>query len=88
VDLLTVNAPYVPSAELELLPREARLYEPRTALDGGVDGLDVLRRAIAEAPAWLAPDGCLLTEATEAQAPAVVKAAARAGVAAVVVADD
>ncbi len=79
VDLLAVNAPYVPSEDVALLPREARLYEPRPALDGGVDGLDVLRRVIAAAPEWLAPAGWLVTEASEPQAPAVAEAARRAG---------
>jgi len=63
------NVPYVPTDEIPLLPREARLYEPRQALDGGPDGLDVLRRVAAEAPAWLAPGGHLLVETSAAQAP-------------------
>ena len=69
VDVLVANVPYVPTDEIPLLPREARLYEPRQALDGGRDGLDVLRRVAAEAPAWLAPGGHLLVETSEAQAP-------------------
>ena len=68
IDLVAVNAPYVPTGELDLLPREARLYEPRSALDGGPDGLEVLRRAVASAPAWLAPGGRVVCEASEAQA--------------------
>jgi release factor glutamine methyltransferase len=59
----------VPTDEIPLLPREARLYEPRQALDGGPDGLDVLRRVAAEAPAWLAPGGHLLVETSAVQAP-------------------
>ncbi len=39
VDILAVNAPYVPSAEIGTLPQEARLHEPRVSLDGGTDGL-------------------------------------------------
>lgn len=74
VDVLVANAPYVPSAELRLLPAEARLYEPRAALDGGADGLDVLRRVAALAPRWLAPGGHLLTEASEEQAPGLADA--------------
>ena len=85
VDLVAVNAPYVPSESIPLLPREARLYEPRSALDGGSDGLDVLRRVIAAAPEWLAPSGRLVTEAGESQARAVSDAAARAGIEATVV---
>lgn len=70
VDVLTANVPYVPSADLPLLPPEARDHEPRTALDGGPDGLALLRRVAAHAPRWLAPGGCLLTETSEAQAEA------------------
>jgi release factor glutamine methyltransferase len=79
VDLLVANAPYVPTDELGLLPAEARLHEPRVTLDGGRDGLDVLRRVIATAPSWLAPGGHLLVEASEGQAPQVVEAMARSG---------
>ncbi|WP_078856941.1 putative protein N(5)-glutamine methyltransferase [Streptomyces sp. NBRC 109706] len=62
VDVLVANAPYVPSAAVPLLPAEARSHEPLTALDGGSDGLAVLRRVIADAPDWLAPGGSLLVE--------------------------
>lgn len=72
VDLLTFIAPYVPSDEIDLLPREARLYEPRFTLDGGVDGLDIVRRIAAVAKEWLAPGGSVLTEVSEQQAPIVV----------------
>ncbi|MGW1916214.1 putative protein N(5)-glutamine methyltransferase [Streptomyces sp. NPDC002076] len=79
VGILTANVPYVPTAELPLLPAEARDHEPRVALDGGADGLDLLRRVAAGAPEWLAPGGCLLTETSERQAPAAVRAFADAG---------
>jgi release factor glutamine methyltransferase len=69
VDILVANVPYVPTTDIELLPREARLYEARVALDGGVDGLDVLRRVAAAAPSWLAPGGHLLVETSDRQAP-------------------
>jgi len=68
VHILMANIPYVPTAEIALLPAEARLHEPRTALDGGPDGLDVLRRLAAEAPHWLAPGGHLLVETARRQA--------------------
>ena len=67
VDLMTANVPYVPSAALALMPREAREHEPRLALDGGDDGLAVLRRVTSAAPAWLAPGGALLVETSEEQ---------------------
>ncbi|WP_129311163.1 putative protein N(5)-glutamine methyltransferase [Streptomyces sp. L2] len=79
VGVLMANVPYVPTAEVALLPPEARDHEPTAALDGGADGLDVLRRVAAEAPAWLAPGGCLLTETSERQAPAAVREFGRAG---------
>jgi release factor glutamine methyltransferase len=68
VNVLTANVPYVPSEEVALLPAEARDHEPRVALDGGADGLEVLRRVAAKAPYWLAPGGVLLTESSERQA--------------------
>ncbi|MEH1015473.1 putative protein N(5)-glutamine methyltransferase [Micromonospora sp. CPCC 206060] len=79
VDILLANVPYVPSAEVALLPAEARVHEPRLALDGGADGLDVLRRVAAEAPAWLAPDGHLLFETGEHQVRVAVAIVADAG---------
>jgi release factor glutamine methyltransferase len=79
VDLLVANAPYVPSSAVGLMPPEARLYEPLVALDGGADGLDVLRRVIAGAPRWLAPGGRLLVETSDEQAPALVADVAAAG---------
>jgi release factor glutamine methyltransferase len=78
VDVLVANAPYVPTAVVGLLPPEARLHEPRLALDGGADGLDVLRRVTAAAPQWLAPGGRLLVETSERQAPQAVEDVARA----------
>ena len=44
VDLLAVNAPYVPTDEIALMPTDARDHEHRIALDGGRDGLDLHRR--------------------------------------------
>jgi release factor glutamine methyltransferase len=79
VDILAANVPYVPTGEVGLLPAEARDHEPLVALDGGADGLDVLRRVAADAPRWLAPGGCLLVETSEAQAPAAVDAFADGG---------
>ncbi len=79
VAILTANVPYVPTAEIALLPPEARTYEPRVALDGGPDGLDVVRRVCAQAPLWLAVGGHLLVEASETQAPLAAAAFAAAG---------
>lgn len=78
-DLIVVIAPYVPTDEIALLPHEARDFEPLLALDGGADGLDLVRRILAEAPRWLAPGGALLTEVSEKQAPVVAALAEREG---------
>ncbi|MFC4565796.1 putative protein N(5)-glutamine methyltransferase [Nocardiopsis mangrovi] len=88
VDVLIANVPYVPTAAVGLLPPEARVHEPRTALDGGADGLDVLRRVAAEAPEWLAPGGRLLVETGEDQAPIAVAACGRSGLSARAAASD
>ncbi|KAA6214675.1 putative protein N(5)-glutamine methyltransferase [Streptomyces albofaciens JCM 4342] len=79
VDILVVNAPYVPTDAIGLLPPEARDHEPRVALDGGADGLDVQRRVAAEALQWLAPGGHLLIETSERQAPHTLDAFRRSG---------
>jgi release factor glutamine methyltransferase len=79
VDLLVVNAPYVPSDAIATLPAEARAFEPLASLDGGVDGLAVHRRVAAGAPSWLAPGGHLLIETTEAQAEQMLAAFGDAG---------
>jgi release factor glutamine methyltransferase len=79
VDVLVANAPYVPTEELGLLPPEARVQEPRVALDGGADGLDVLRRVTAAAPLWLAPGGNVLVETSKRQAPRLVETVTGSG---------
>ena len=79
VDVLLANVPYVPTGDVALLPAEAREHEARVALDGGADGLDVLRRVAAVAPAWLAPGGHLLSEISDRQAAAATAAVAAAG---------
>jgi release factor glutamine methyltransferase len=79
VDVLVANVPYVPSAEVGLRPAAARVHEPRAALDGGTDGLSVLRRVAAEAPRWLAPGGHLLVESSQRQAAQAAAAVTQAG---------
>jgi release factor glutamine methyltransferase len=88
VDVLVANAPYVPTGAVGLMPPEARLHEPLVALDGGADGLDVLRRVIAEAPSWLAPGGHLLFETSTSQAPTAADTVTAAGLTPNVVTDD
>jgi len=79
VDLLVVNAPYVPSRMIGTMPPEARLFEPLASLDGGPDGLDLQRRVAAAAPEWLAPGGRLLMETSRQQAALTVGIFARSG---------
>lgn len=79
VNILLANVPYVPSEKIGTMPPEARLHEPRVALDGGADGLDVLRRVAGEAPDWLAPGGHLFVETSEGQAPRAMEIFAEAG---------
>jgi release factor glutamine methyltransferase len=88
VDLLVANAPYVPTAEIALMPAEARLHEPRVALDGGPDGVAIHRRVAEQAPRWLSPGGCLLIETSERQAPLTAESVTAAGLIATVVADE
>lgn len=88
VDVLVANVPYVPTGELGLLPREARQHEPRLALDGGADGLDVLRRLVTGASQWLSPHGRLLVETSQRQAPEAASIVRQAGLTSEVVRDD
>jgi release factor glutamine methyltransferase len=66
-DVVVSNPPYVPTGELAGLSREVQ-REPAMALDGGPDGLALLRRIVAEAPRWLAPGGTLVLEMHESHA--------------------
>jgi release factor glutamine methyltransferase len=66
-DVVVSNPPYVPSGELPGLSREVR-REPPMALDGGPDGLALLRRIVAEARRWLSPGGALILEMHESHA--------------------
>ncbi len=67
VDVIAANAPYVPTAAIATMPREARGYEPASTLDGGPDGLDVARRIVVGAAGWLRPGGHLLIETSTPQ---------------------
>jgi len=88
VATITANAPYVPSAEIALMPAEARDHEARAALDGGPDGLDLQRRIAEDAGVWLAPGGRLLVESSVRQAPISAAIMRNNGFAATVVHDD
>jgi len=87
-DVLVVIAPYVPTDAIALLPHEARDFEPLGTLDGGLDGLDVLRRVLSAARQWLAPQGLFATEVSERQVPALVELVTAAGLEPSVIRDD
>ena len=61
-DLVTAVAPYVPTGALRLLPADVQRHEPRVALDGGDDGLDLVRRVVDAASRLLRPGGWIVTE--------------------------
>lgn len=82
-DLITANAPYIPTAELAELAVDVRDHEPTLALDGGRDGLDLVRRIVRDAPRFLAPGGVLALELALGQAPEVATLLEEAGLEAV-----
>lgn len=88
VAVLAANAPYVPSDRVADLPPEARDHEPRVALDGGADGVDLHRRLAVDALHWLVPGGALLVETSREQAPLTTGAMAAAGLTTSVETDD
>jgi len=88
VDVVVVNAPYVPTDAIALMPPEARDHEPRVALDGGADGVDLHRRVAAGAPEWLVEGGTLIIETSRGQAPLTQRACEDAGFTTRVVVDD
>lgn len=61
-DLIVSNPPYVPERDLETLQQEVRSFEPRFALTGGEDGLDIIRKLIVDSPVHLKTDGFLFVE--------------------------
>ncbi len=79
LDVVAVNAPYVPTEAIASMPPEARDHEPRVALDGGADGVDVHRRVADRVSGWLAPAGQVLFETSTSQVPWTALALARNG---------
>ncbi|NOX63585.1 MAG: hypothetical protein GXP42_16805 [Chloroflexi bacterium] len=76
-DLIAANLPYIPTADLAGLMPEVRDYEPRAALDGGPDGLRVIERLLAQAPAHMQPEAALLLEIGHGQGEAAAALARR-----------
>lgn len=87
-DLITANPPYIPAGEIATLMPDVRDFEPRIALEGGADGLALLRRVVAGAPACLVPGGVLAVEVGAGGAVAVVDLFGTAGLVDVEVARD
>ena len=79
VDVITAVVPYVPTDELVFLPRDVVAFEPRRALDGGRDGLEVLTAVVGRSTQWLRPGGWLLLEIGGGQAATVTAAMEAAG---------
>ena len=79
LDMVVANPPYLPGRSLAALPLEVARFEPPMALDGGPDGMRVLRRLIAESPAFLRPGGWLVMEIGEDQAGALASLMAAEG---------
>ncbi|WP_037159022.1 putative protein N(5)-glutamine methyltransferase [Rhodococcoides fascians] len=79
VDVVVANAPYVPTGAIGSMPSEARDHDPRDALDGGVDGLDLQRRVVEGAGEWLAPAGRIVVETSVRQAQGTAALVAAAG---------
>jgi release factor glutamine methyltransferase len=80
-DLIVSNPPYITSGDIAGLPPEVRLFDPRLALDGGIDGLDGYREIAASAPLLLKPGGSLIVELGAGQAGRVAALFDRGGLA-------
>ncbi len=76
-DVLVANLPYIPTHRFEQLPREIRAFEPRAALDGGEDGLGVMRRLLAQLQAHANRNAIALLEISEEQGTSAMEAAYR-----------
>ena len=88
MNIIVANVPYVPTDAIKLLPREARLYESKVALDGGKDGLHLQRKVAEEAPQWLVSGGYLLVETSEIQAAQTFKIFTNSGLTTKIVRDE
>ncbi len=87
-DLVVCNAPYIPSGEIETLDASVKDYEPHAALNGGEDGLDIIRSVIRLWSSVLKERGTLMLEIGEGQAPAVMTLMEKAGYAGIEALED
>jgi release factor glutamine methyltransferase len=78
-DIVVANPPYIPTDEIAGLTPEVRDYEPRRALDGGSDGLGLIRRLATQARAFMRPTGYLVVEFGDGQAEAIAALFAASG---------
>lgn len=78
-DLIVSNPPYIPSGDLATLEEDVRKFEPLLALDGGPDGLDLIRRLLSEGQTWLRSGGTLALEFTPEQSEAILQIASSTG---------
>lgn len=78
-DVIVSNPPYIPSADIATLHADVQQYEPRLALDGGRDGLDLIRRILIDAKSHLKPGGWLMCEFTPEQAATILALATEHG---------
>jgi len=78
-DLIVSNPPYVASEVIATLEPEVRDHDPRLALDGGTEGLEIIRRIVDQAKAWTVPGGLLALEIGDDQGVAVKALLERAG---------
>ncbi|MBP5750545.1 MAG: peptide chain release factor N(5)-glutamine methyltransferase, partial [Firmicutes bacterium] len=76
-DVILSNPPYVPSGTVDTLEREVKDFEPRLALDGGPEGMDIVSRIIEQGPGHLADGGLLLMEIDDTQEELVLDACAK-----------
>ncbi len=87
-DALVSNPPYIPTDVMETLPHEVADYEPRLALEGGADGLDIFRRLVNAAPSMVRAGGLLACELHETKLDEAASLCADAGFEQIRVVDD
>lgn len=87
-DLVTANPPYIPAGDIAELPADVRDFEPHLALDGGADGLDLVRDIVRQAPAHLTPGGLLALEIAFDQGPRTAALLSEQGYQGVTIAKD